>query len=139
MKAKAKFTVNPFYEEILQQMTIEGNKAGDTWMASHTEPAYIVHESNIFGQRGKAVGTMLDVCGFAFLEITDKRKSFPRYYISRCDYEAKNKTHTSSIRVIHKYQGRQEMGLSEAIVTAAYNILKKYSVADGIIFKSYID
>ena len=135
---KTKFTKNPFYEEVLHEMKVAGDQAGDQWLKEHTKPAFIVTESKLFSNEpGKVVGGMLDLCGFASIRIADKRKSFPKYFISKLKTESGYGC-ASSLMIRYKHN-RQEMGLNESMMEASWKVLKHYSLTDGLYPHSYID
>lgn len=94
--------------------------AGQKWLDEHTQPQFIVRD----GFTGRAVGTMLDMCGRAYVE-TKLNTSFGRWI------KARSKGFGGVAKWIHfgnALEGRQEMGLHEAM---AYAALKSFQ-ADGI-------
>jgi hypothetical protein len=128
-----KFAYDPFYEEVLQEMNEAADTASKEWLA-RAVPTWSV----VDGFTNEVVGSMLDMCGGAYLEIKDGRKSFCKYVKARCKHLSGD-SYCHSIPIHYVLQCRQEMGLAEAAKTAAFNVLKKFSLSDGIIFRSYID
>lgn len=131
MKTK-KFVVDPFYEEVLAEMNEAADKASKEWLV-RAIPSWNV----VDGYTGEVVGTMLDVCGGAYLKITDGRKSFCKYVKARTAKQGSN--YCASIPVVYQLRCRQEQGLAESAITAAFQVLKKFSLADGVSFHSYTD
>jgi hypothetical protein len=114
--------------ELLALATEAGNKAGDLWLSKATTK-FIVRD----GFTGKSCGTLLDLCGNAWVRITDKRTKFAK--------EAKKLGYapTSSGSIFFPYKHRrQEMGLNEAMTEASFKVLKENGV-NGITVYSYID
>lgn len=129
-----RFQKDPFFEEVLVEMVEAADAASKDWLKKATErgPAYAVYDHGI------PVGTMLDNCGGAYLKITDGRKSFCRYVKAR-QASVEGRGQCFSIPVRYPLQCRQEMGLAEAAITAAFGVLKKFSLSEGVAFHSYID
>lgn len=109
------------YEQILREATESANEAGDKWMAAALArgPAYMVKND----LTGEIVGTMLDVCGIVWIELTDRRTAFAKWLKKLDERDA-----MYSLRIEHKYWGRQEMGLLEACAYAAVGVLNKYGI-----------
>jgi hypothetical protein len=114
------------YRLIVDEAVKAANEAGDKWIAEHTKPAFAVMDGN------KQVGTMLDVCGFAYVDITDKRPKFVKWLIQYQDY-------AGCVHLNHKYRSRQEMGLNEATAEAMLEVFRKHGVEKGFRFFSRID
>lgn len=110
------------FGELLEAATKAANEAGDLWMKEHTKPAFAVMAGNT------VVGTMLDVCGFVYLEIKDKRSAFYKW-----GKEKQGWAH-SHIGLNHKYSSRQEMGLKEACCYAAYKVLSDAGIKNLRVF-----
>ena len=115
------------FSKILKEATESANKAGDKWIEEHTKPVWSVVDNF-----GKNVGTLLDVCGFGFVQIKDKRTSFSKYI-----KDIQN-GYDNSIQLNHKYRGRQEWSLNEATAYAIYNTLKSHGIK-GLSVYSRID
>jgi hypothetical protein len=126
------FLADPFYEEVIAEMNEAADEASKDWLKEASVTWNVVNEKN------EVVGTMLDLCGGAYLEIKDGRKSFCKYVKARC-FHLSGDSYCNSIPISYSLRGRQEIGLAEAANMAAYQILKKFSLAEGIVFKSYVD
>lgn len=114
------------FDAILKEATEAANAAGDKWVAEHTEPAYAVMNGN------QCVGKLLDVCGFGFVQINDKRTAFAKYI-----KDIQN-GYTTSVSLRHKYKGRQEWGLNEATAYAILRVLQSHGIK-GVSVYSRID
>ena len=75
---------------------------------------------------------MLDVCGFSYVIIDDKRRKFAKWIISQqnSDY---------AVHLPHKYRMRQELGLAEACTRATLEVFRKHGVDQGLRYFSRID
>jgi hypothetical protein len=126
------------YAAILAEATEAANRAGDKWMeaALARGPAFrVVERANPLDDKSPVVrdlGGMLDVCGFAWVKITDKRSGFARWV-----KKAQN-GYADFLLLRHKYDGRQELGLAEACAHAALEVLWARGVT-GVGFTSRID
>jgi hypothetical protein len=112
------------YSQIMKEATKAANDAGKAWLAS-AEPMYIVTSPS-----GTDLGypPMLDVCGFVWIEVTDRRSSFARWL-------AKQQQGDSSRAIVpHHYRGRQEMGLKEACERAALDVFTSHFIGNLRIF-----
>lgn len=111
------------FEVIMREAVIAANEAGDKWVAEHTRPAFAVYNTNVLTGKpvGECLGTMLDVCGFGFVEITDRRTAFAKFI---------KKTYGSnrSVPIRHKYSGRQEWSLNESTAYAVLGVLNKHGI-----------
>jgi hypothetical protein len=110
--------------------------AAEAWLdkALSRGPAFSVHQADaVTGKPGPSIGTMLDVCGNAWIRFTDKRDNFYKYVkrVSRDNYH-------NSVPLLYKHAARQEMGLHEAAIRAAMDVLKSRGIKN-IQFYSYID
>ena len=118
--------------DLMDKARAAANAAGAAWLAAAT-PRYSVHQETLDGHRGPAVGTMLDLCGGAYIKFTDRRcsdfKSFKRANAIR---------HESTVDLIHMFRGRQEHGLNVACMEAAYKVFKDAGISN-ITVKDYID
>jgi len=103
------------YLAIMNRAREAANTAGDAWMKAHTQPAYIVTDN------GRPVGAMLDLCGFAYVKLTDKRNGFAKWCKA-------NGFGDHFIHFNHKYECRQEWGLKEACVDAALKVLREEGI-----------
>jgi hypothetical protein len=115
------------FSSIIKEATKAANEAGDQWMAEHSRPAY-----EVLDKRGRVIGQMLDVCGFAWIIIKDRRTSFAKWA---------EKTGIAShdfLHIAHKYKMRQELGLAEACGKAALQVLVNHEIK-GLYFESRID
>ncbi len=114
------------FEAAFQGATAAANAAGDEWVAKNTRPVWGVRDE----LSGRLVGTMLDVCGFAWL-IAKKNTSFWKW-------GAKKYGWSYEVKVPHKYHMRQEMGLLEACEHAACEFLRNAGI-EGLYVQSRID
>ena len=123
------------YEKIMAEATEAASAAGDAWMAKATPQFRVVERSNPLDDNSPIVkdfGTMLDVCGFAGIEIKDKRTKFAKWLVQKYNW-------TYSVRIDHKYRMRQELGLAENCAKAALDVFRKHGVDKGLQFYSRID
>lgn len=118
------FTNDPFYNEVLIEAREEANKAAEEWMNEKLKSADETH--------------LLGDCGLAIIKITDKRKSFPKYYIKR-EWVLNNNNIPEQIYIPHVHSGRLEVGVKNVAMRAAMNVFKKYSVDSGLELKVFID
>lgn len=114
------------YSNILLEATKAANEAGDAWVAAHTRPAFAVMDGN------RCVGQLLDVCGFGYVQVDDKRTGFAKWLKKVQD------GYNSVVRLNTKYRMRQELGLNEATAYAACAVFQKYGVK-GVSVYSRID
>lgn len=117
------------YKKMMNEATKAANEAGKDWLAK-AKPTYVVTSA----KTGKDLGypPMLDVCGFAHIEITDRRTAFARWIAKHQNDENR------WVIVPHHYRSRQELGLKEAVEGAALAVLIKHGVK-GIRLWSRID
>lgn len=121
------------FQILLDKAVHEANLAGDKWVAEHTKPTVVFYAADLAGNPiNNERDYALDVCGGAYIELSDKRTKFAKFIKSL------ESRHAWSVSINHKYRGRQEMGLNEACIKAAFDTLKAFGVT-GIRFKSYID
>lgn len=115
------------YSHIWQGARVAAQAAGEAWLKANTQPKYNV----VNGTR--VVGQMLDVCGRCYVQ-TKLNTSFAKW--------AKKKGLLSIVpKWLHfniALEGRQEMGLHEAMATAAKNYLESQGVT-GLSLHSWID
>lgn len=104
------------FVKVLDACVVAANEAGDKWVAEHTQPAFAVMEGN------RCVGKLLDVCGFGFVQINDKRTAFAKFI------KKFQNGYDNAVSINHKYRSRQEWGLNE---TTAYAI-QKVLIDNGI-------
>ena len=133
-------------EAILVKARVAADEAGDKWLAEHTQPRFAVYSADLAGRPTSGIlGTMLDVCGGAYICFKDKRTKFARYMKEREREERRASGCDTrffqfySIHVHHKNSGRQEMGLAEAAIKAYYEVLRQHQLADCIYVKTFID
>jgi hypothetical protein len=116
------------FANILQEAKEAANVAGDAWFKAHTKPIWSVVDDFT----GKEVGQLLDVCGFGFVQINDRRTSFAKYIKKAQD------GYDSTLQINHKYSGRQEWSLNEATAYAILGVLNKHGIT-GVSVYSRID
>jgi hypothetical protein len=110
------------------QAKLAAQKAGEEWLAAHTQPAYVVE------QNGRQVGTMLDVCGRCYVE-TKMNTAFGKWIRRTFG------NHGGVDKWLHfrnDLDYRQEMGLHEAMAAAALASLKADGIT-GLTLYSWID
>lgn len=121
------------YRYLLAKATDAANEAGQQWVSEHTRPAYEVYSVDLAGNRlSNESSYMLDLCGGAYILIKDRRTKFYKFV----------KHHkgccSNTVQIHHIYRGRQEAGLNEACMRAAYNYLKAAGIP-GLELRTYID
>jgi hypothetical protein len=105
------------FKNIFDKAVVAANAAGDKWWSEHCEIPYDPSKSaSFFG--------MLDLCGFATLQVTDKRTSFYKWYTKT--FPERHVTH--SIYIPYKYQARQDLGLREACVRGAKEVFDEHGI-----------
>jgi hypothetical protein len=108
---------------IVQKALEAANQAGDEWMK-------LANPNNENVDR-----VMLDVCGFANVQFTDKRckefKAFKKAGLIRSEY-------SNTIDIYHKWKHRQDWALAETCAHAAYKVLREAGI-DKIKVWSRID
>ena len=117
-----------------KDFTAEWNKAreaariaGEKWVADHTQPQYLVKD----GFTGRVVGSMLDVCGRAYVQ-TRGNTAFAKW-TKRLDPHMGKWLHFRN-----ELEMRQEMGLHEAMAAAALRSLEADGI-EGLSLYSWID
>lgn len=117
------------YKTTMKEAVKAADAAGKTWIAN-AKPTYVVTSA----RTGKDLGypPMLDVCGFAHIEVTDRRTAFARWLAKHQDGDS------NWVIVPHQYRKRQELGLVTACESAALNVFSNHGVK-GIRFWSKID
>lgn len=103
--------------------------AGDQWIATHTEPMYVV-TGHVPGQPPKSY-PLLDLCGRAYVE-TKLNTAFGRW----C--KATKRCHTKWLHFGINHEMRQEMGLHEAMAHAALMSLRNDGIP-GLSLYTWID
>ena len=123
---------NPTYDAIIKSAEKEANEAANKWltMAKKRGPLFEVMSG------GCNVGSLLDVCGGAYLKVTDGRRKFVKYLL---DSYNSNSHYRSCVTIPHDFLGRQERGLHEAACKAYFKVLQENNVDCGLRYHSYID
>ena len=122
------------FEIAIEEATKAANDAGNKWIEERIAGTGMhLINGNIVNNRGESVNPMLDACGFAHVSITDGRTAFAKYLKKK-----KGDRHIYSVPLDYIHRGRQDLGLKEACVTAAYKVLKGYGI-NGIGIYSRID
>lgn len=129
-----KFYLDKDFENAIAKATEAGNQAGEKWLNERIAGKYTLVGNRLVDKNGVVVNPMLDVCGGAYVELKDKRTKFAKW-LKRIS----NQPQIWSVPVNHKFGGWQDMGLKEAIIGAAYDVLTKEFGIEGLRFKSYID
>ena len=113
---------NAQFPALYSKACAAANEAGEKWLAEHTEPAWVVKNSN-----GSVAGTMLDLCGFAWVHLPKFNTGFARWAkASNIARKAYNGGGTLSLA--HHGAYRQEMGFNEARCRAASAVLSEAGV-----------
>jgi hypothetical protein len=115
------------FAKIVKLATKAANEAGDSWCASHTQPVHVIIEE-IGPNRGKPVATMLDLCGFSWIVMTDKRTAFAKWVKNVFYKDAPLMQNSNFLHLPHKYRDRQEIGLREACSLAAIDVLVQHGI-----------
>jgi hypothetical protein len=121
--------LGPNYPAIMREAVEAANAAGDVWWNQRCA----VQPYNPNTCTGMKVGP-LDLCGFAFIEINDKRTKFVKWYMKQNPRE-----HGHFMHIPHKFDTRQDMGLREVCMMAALEVFRKHDVAKGLSFYSRVD
>lgn len=123
---------NETFERIIQEATEAGNKAGVAKLAEleGAGPAFAVVENSpndgIFYDKSKptrVVGTMLDVCGFAWVTLSNARTAFAQYL--KKTERASNGYYGGMTVNLRFGTFRQEMSVNEAQARAAAEVFTK--------------
>jgi hypothetical protein len=123
-------------QDLMKYVNEAAQKAAQIWydVARSKGPAFVVGDANLFtGEIERVTGTMLDLCGNAFLKFRDKRSAL---------YKACKKHGFESfgaLDISYKLQGRQEHGLHVAAMKAALEVLNQHGLGDQFILRDYID
>lgn len=129
--------MSPVYRKAIEDAIEAAERAGVLWMKEATErgPKYAVVDSI----SGRKLDTLLDLCGNAYLYVTDKRTTFGRFLKKELEQERGFTTHRLVLPIMTKYHGRQEYGLKVAMMEAAQKVLREDYGIKGISMHSYID
>lgn len=123
---------------LMTEMRSAADAASKAWLekALQCGPKYSVHDGDLLTGKpvGPAIGTMLDVCGCAWIEFTDKRSKLYRAFKSTGYVSPSG----NNISLSYSLSGRQEMGLHEAAIVAAQKVLTDRGIK-GTRIHSYID
>ena len=131
-----KKTDEDFYEEVWVEAIAAAEQAGAEWMANARPKFRVVERGNPLDDNSpitKDYGTMLDVCGFAYIELRDKRNKFVKWLRST------GRASDFSVRIHTSWSPRQELGLAEATKGAALAVFRKHDLSSGLSFSSRID
>lgn len=119
-----------------QNFTVQWNRAkaaaqaaGEAWVASHTQPAYLVKSGDC------VVGSLLDFCGRAYVQ-TKLNTAFGRW--CRAQNAQRGGGVDKWLHFGNALEYRQEMGLHEAMAGAALKSLNTDGIP-GLSFYSWID
>ena len=117
------------YKTMMREAVKAANDAGKAWLAN-AKPTYVVTSA----RTGRDLGypPMLDVCGFAHIEVTDRRTAFARWLAKHQDGDS------SWVIIPHQYRKRQELGLVTACESAALKVFSDHSI-QGLRFWSKVD
>lgn len=132
-------TMTGFYEEAIAKAIEEGEKAGAKWIEDRLTPGImnlVLEEDRAYitNAAGVKINPMLDLCGGASIQLKGKRSGI---------YKWLKKTQPDrqhyGLYLNHKFGVWQDMGLKEAIIRRAYEVLTKEYGIDGITYSTYID
>ena len=123
---------NPTYDAIIKAAEQAADHAAKKWLsdAQKRGPLFEVMSGDV------SVGTLLDVCGGAYLKVIDGRRKFVKYLLDR--YNG-NSHYRTCVTIPHSHLGRQERGLHEAACLAYLKVLRYSQVDMGLRYYSYID
>lgn len=119
---------------ILAAANKAADEAGDEWLKNARPSVQVVQRANPFDDTSpiiRAYEPMLDVCGMAGITIRDRRTIFAKWVKA-------NQGYNGIVHLAHKHKGRQEWGLNDACVLAAFRVLTENGVK-GIDTYSRID
>lgn len=116
--------LDPMFIEVIHEATEAAEKAGDKWVTENTRPKYAIQSADIRGNKFGPIDYILDVCGFAYIKFTDKRSKF--YKMARTYENPHQPEFYSSLHIRTKHSIRQELGLAEACMRAAVEVINKY-------------
>jgi hypothetical protein len=121
---------------LMAEMRDAADKAATDWLAAAEArgPKYSVHQADLLGNQGPAIGTMLDVCGNAWVELKDKRTKLYKAF-KGAGYLTPS---GNSVALNYNLRGRQEMGLHIAAAEAALKVLTDRGIKEARVH-SYID
>lgn len=131
------------FNEILEKANEAAESASRRWLeeAQQRGPMYTVMSG------GVAVGELLDLCGGAYIKMTDLRKPFVKHLVKlkMREYEESGQR-WFGIESAGRYWSlryslhcRQEYGLHQAAARAFFDTLSQYGCSDGLAIHSYVD
>lgn len=133
---------------VIQKAQEAAEAAGDKWVVENTKPRYAFQSADIRGNRFGPVDYMLDVCGFAWINFKDKHSRFYKmcqeHQMGECppginmDAFRIMRRQYDSLNIRTKHSVRQEMGLAEACMRAAVEVIND-SYPGEVYMKSRID
>lgn len=121
---------------LVTEATIAANMAGKAWM-DNARPMYVVRNADLVTGKpiGPALGTMLDMCGNAHVQFSDRRAKVYKDFLKAGFVRGSG---NGVVEIEHAYRGRQEHGLMMACAKAAKAKLEEHGVA-GLRIWDYID
>lgn len=117
-------------DQITKEATEAANAAGDVWM-NNAKPKF----QPVDALTGHRYEPMLDNCGNAHLQFSDKRSKNYKMFVT---LGLVRKSGNGVIEINHKFRGRQEHGLHMACAEAAKKVFEKHGITDVRIW-DYID
>jgi len=117
------------YAAIINEANEAAGLAAQIWLEK-AKPKYEVVEE--FPVKGRSYGTLLDVCGNAWLTPKDKRNAHYKA-MKRLGYIKHD-----SWRPTHALANRQEKGLNEASAMAALQVFERHGISCFTVY-SYVD
>ena len=125
-----------FLVQVLADASAAADEAGDEWMRN-AKPRYVVYNVDLNGRRtDEKQEYLLDVCGNSHLVVKDKRSAF---YKALVKFGLIHDRYTPTLPIETKYRFHQEMGLHEACMAAAKQVLVSYNLAQYVRTWTYID
>lgn len=121
--------------QMVQEATEAANQAGTAWLEKATV-RFNVFNANMAGKAvGNPLGQMLDVCGNAHVQFSDKRSSFYKQFVKA---DLVRRSGNAVVEIQHKFKSRQEYGLATACAEAARKKLEEHGIT-GLRIWSYVD
>ena len=117
-------------QEMIDEASKAAEAAGKSWMEAAV-PKYVVHEE----LSGENFGTLLDMCGAAYVRVRDGRTKFARALKKHIgDYRG-----ATTVPLETSYRRRQEYGLAVAQARAALMVLEGQYGIKGLYVWKWVD
>lgn len=128
--------------KIMTEASEAAQKAAQVWLdvARSKGPAYMVGQANLItGELESIEGTMLDLCGGAYLKFKDRRSSTYKSFVRADADERWIYRESGIIYVAYALRGRQEQGLHVRAIKAAMEVFTKHGFGHELSFHHYLD